>query len=162
MIYGTLLWMKTICFYVPGIPRGYTTTTYKGKFIRGGKDKSYENYVNYCKEVRISARKAGVDLPINTTKDSQWTVSTIAYFKDGRHPDPENIRKGVADALCYQEDKIKGSKKGNDKYCAGCFLPPRYDKDNPRVFVVVEKYDETDEHQSTTSLRNIETSFLER
>jgi len=153
--------MKTICFYVPGIPRGYTTTTYKGKFIRGGKDKSYENYVEYCKEVRDYARKAGVNLPLITAKKDEYCVSTIAYFKDGRHPDPENIRKGVADALCYKEDKIKGSKKGNDKYCGGSFLPPRYDKENPRVFVIVEKYDEADEDQATASLRKIEKQFLE-
>jgi len=88
------------------------------------------------------ARIAGIKLPLRSTKDRPLMIRTIAYFKDGIHPDPGNVQKGVCDALFYDDQKVLGKKtrKGDDKYTGGSFPPPRYDKENPRVVVIIEDY----------------------
>lgn len=75
-------------------------------------------------------------------------IRTISYFKNGVHADPGNVQKGVCDALFYDQEKAamaklkgkRGTAKGDDKYTGGSFPPPRYDKDNPRVIVIIEDY----------------------
>ena len=57
------------------------------------------------------------------------------------HADPENIRKGIADALCYNEKASKNKRKGKDKWIGGSFPPPRYDPAHPRVIVIIKTYD---------------------
>lgn len=133
-----------IRFVVPGKPRGYVATTYKSKFKRGfdaAAYKSYLRYAAYCKHVRRCARAAGVELPIVSGPQNPLLIKTIAYFKNGVHADPENIRKGIADALCYNEKGAKNSRKGKDKWIGGSFPPPRYDPDNPRVIVIIKSYE---------------------
>jgi hypothetical protein len=48
-----------------------------------------------------------------------------AYFRDGRHGDPDNVFKGIADSIY-----------GQDKYVAGC-VDFGYDRDNPRVVITI-------------------------
>jgi len=132
-----------IKFIVPGRPRGYVTTTYKSKFKRGFDKAAYTSYLKYsayCKHVRRCARAAGVQLPIVADAENPIVIKTTAYFKDGVHADPENIRKGVADALCYNEGAGKDKRKGKDKWAGGSFPPPRYDPENPRVIVIIKSY----------------------
>jgi len=64
------------------------------------------------------------------TRERPVSIYTRAFFADGRHPDPENVRKAIADALFYGQP-------GGDKYTGGAFCPPVYDKSNPRVEVVI-------------------------
>jgi hypothetical protein len=52
------------------------------------------------------------------------------YFKDKRHGDPDNVYKGILDALYRQ-----------DKYVAGC-VDFGYDRDNPRVLITILERDE--------------------
>ena len=49
------------------------------------------------------------------------------YFESGTHPDPENIRKGVVDALFPK----------GDKYVYGYHHFPQYDAAAPRVEIEV-------------------------
>ncbi len=88
------------------------------------------------KEVRRCAAEAGVPLPLAPTKDSPLIIKTIAYFKNGIHCDPENVRKAVSDALVYDPEK----KRGDDKYTGGIFPPPKYDKENPRTVIIIKSY----------------------
>ena len=123
-------------FIVYGDPVGYKTTTKRSKW-----SDRYKEYVNYKAKVQECARNAGMKLPLVATKDRQLMINTIAYFRDGRHPDPENINKGVRDALFYKEKSyFNKSRKGDDKHTGGHFVPPRYDKENPRVLVTVKDY----------------------
>jgi hypothetical protein len=119
------------------------TTTYKSKYRRGFDAAEYESYLkysDYCKHVRRCARASGIDLPIASGPDNPLMIRTVAYFKNGVHADPENIRKGVADALCYNESAGSNKRKGKDKWIGGSFVPPRYDEDNPRVIVTIKRY----------------------
>lgn len=121
-------------FEVPGDPRGYTTTTYRDK----GRSSRYQKYKEYCQRVREYASMAGVPIPLTANKDTQLMIKTFAYFRGGVHCDPENVRKGVCDALFY--DPLN-KKKGDDKWTAGFFPPPRYDEEEPRVVVVIKEYE---------------------
>lgn len=98
--------------------------------------------------VQRDARASGIKLPLIATKERPLMIRTISYFKNGVHPDPGNVQKGICDALFYDEEKaavakVRGKKstgKGDDKYTGGSFPPPRYDKSNPRVIVIIEDY----------------------
>lgn len=57
-------------------------------------------------------------------------IQTRAFFENGVHSDPENVHKGIVDALFYNPDK---KRRGSDKHTGGQFEPPLYDKANPRV-----------------------------
>lgn len=126
--------MTAYRFVVPGDPRGYTTTTYRDK----GRSNRYQKYKEYCRRVREFAAMAGVPIPLTADEDSPILIKTFAYFRNGNHCDPENVRKGVCDALFY--DPIS-KKKGNDKWTAGYFPPPRYDEEDPRVVVIIKEYE---------------------
>lgn len=136
-------------FEIPGDPVGYTTTTFKSKHA----DKRFQKYGNYCKEARRIARHHGLEIPLVATKDKPLLIKTIAYFRNGVHCDPGNVQKGITDALFYDENKIRMVKtkrgpkmktggKGDDKYTGGAFPPPRYDKKNPRVIVIIKPYNQ--------------------
>lgn len=140
--------MRKAKFTVPGPAVGYKTTTAKSKLY----NKGYKKYADYKKLVQLYAKASGIRLPLVATRDRPLMIRTVAYFSDGRHPDPENVNKGVRDALFYEEDAVvrkskKGVKityrkngKGNDKYTGGSFPPPLYDSKNPRVVVTIKDY----------------------
>ena len=139
--------MRSIRFTIPGKCRGYTTTNRNGP----KKSKAILAYWAYCKVVRLCASAAGIrPVPLVSTVDAPVMVFTRAYFADGVHADPENVHKGIKDALFYTK-KIKLPKGvqwiGNrpngtaDKYTGGFYLPPEYDKKNPRVDVIVRLFD---------------------
>jgi len=138
-------------FIVPGPPVGYVSTTGRSKWT-----KEYRKYGDYAKLVRSCARAAGIPIPLHATKENQLIIKTIAYFKNGVHCDPGNVQKGVADALFYDEEKAalakaarkagkkpqkgRGTGKGDDKQTGGVFPPPLYDKQNPRVVVIIKPH----------------------
>lgn len=129
---------------VPGIPVGFKTTTKRAKF-----SKDYAKYIAYKKLVQIHARMAGIKLPLKAVKDRPLMIRTVSYFKNGVHPDPGNVQKGVCDALFYKVNRQTGTiGKGDDKYTGGSFPPPRYDKGNPRVIVIIKDYEHKEEVKS--------------
>lgn len=129
--------MKKLKFVVPGPPVGFKSTTKRSKY-----NKAYQSYVEYKKTVQLYAKVSGLRLPLKATKDSQLMIRTVAYFKNGTHPDPENVNKGVRDALFYRQKDQRSSRstgKGDDKHTGGSFPPPRY-SDAPRVIVIIKDY----------------------
>ena len=142
--------MRSISFVVPGKCKGYTTTNRNGP-----KSKAILAYWEYCKAVRLCAAAAGVrPVPLVSTREAPIMIFTRAYFASGVHADPENIHKGIKDALFYSK-KIKlpkgvkwtGDKPNGtaDKYTGGAYLPPLYDKQNPRVEVLIRPFDQQED-----------------
>jgi len=117
-------------FVVPGDPVGYYAE---------GKQPNWKRrnaYVAYKRLVQAYAMTAGVHLPLRATAERPLLVHVVPYFASGVHCDPENVRKGVTDALFYAG---KGAKKGAaDKHTGGSFPWPLYDRERPRVEVVIE------------------------
>lgn len=124
-------------FEVPGNPCGYTTTTSRDKGI----SKRYRKYKDYCKRVREYASAAGVPIPLEADRDAPLFIKIKAYFRNGVHADVENVRKGCVDALFY--DPLS-KRKGNDKWVAGEFSLPLYDKEDPRLDIEIYLYETQD------------------
>ena len=116
-----------ISFTVPGHPVPFLVG------VRHQTKKRREAYGEFCDRVRMFARLAGVQ-DIEITPEAPLHFHTRAFFKDRNHGDPENIHKGVVDAICYT---AHGKSKKRDKYTGGAFSVPRYDKKEPRVEVVI-------------------------
>lgn len=119
-------------FEVPGQPVGYYT---RGKAPNW---KRYNKYVAFKQKVQEHAKTAGVALPLVATRGQPLFISTHSVFKNGVHSDPENVHKGVVDALFYDKDRKR--KGAGDKYTGGFFDPPRYDKLRPMVLVRIETH----------------------
>lgn len=129
---------------------GFKTTTKRSKF-----SEDYQKFVKYKVLVQWHARAAGIKLPLKATKNRPLMIRTVAYFKDGRHPDPGNVQKGVCDALFYKVKKAgakaKKTGKGDDKYTGGSFPPPFYDYDDPRVVIIIKDYEPRNETRTKKS-----------
>lgn len=121
--------MKEVRFTVPGSPVGYYAEGRKPNWTRKAAYIAYKRMVQFC------AVEAGLELPLKATPERPLIIDVVPYFSSGVHCDPENVRKGVSDALFYAGS---GQAKGNgDKYTGGSFPPPRYDQARPRVEVTV-------------------------
>lgn len=133
--------MKKYRFVVPGKAVGYVATTKRSKWT-----KEYRRFADYADKVRQFAERAGVPLPLYADEENQIIVKTIAYFQNRVHPDSPNVNKGVCDALFYDPlAKLLGRRKtgkGDDKHAGAIAPPPRYDKENPRVVVILKPYPE--------------------
>jgi len=115
---------ETCGFVIPGRPQGYTVMMRKGRFsVRA---KAYHKWQESVKEYALAAGWRWS----KATFERQIYVETDAYFPDKRGCDPENVRKGIVDALFP-------SKSGGDKYVHGRHAPYRVDALNPRVSVWV-------------------------
>ncbi len=132
--------MEPCRFIVPGKPLGYKTTTAKSKW-----SKEFRRYGEYCKYVRFCAMQAGVELPLFASEEFPIMLKTFAYFPNRVHCDPGNVTKGITDALFYDEMSYnlgtRRTKKGDDKYVGQFCPPPRYDKKNPHVVVIIKPYE---------------------
>lgn len=105
-----------------GNPIGYHRTT-QGSYWNAG-SKKYTQWKHYVVKAFCEATgRQSIEKPIEG-KVKQY-LHTFIYFKDRKHGDPDNIQKGIADAL-FQ----------NDKYVAGSY-DFDYDKENPRVEIQV-------------------------
>jgi hypothetical protein len=135
--------MQPTRFVVEGAASGYTTTNRAKKGQKHKVSKAILKYWAYCDRVRLRAKEAGLrKLPLQPSKEQPLMFFTRCYFKSGVHPDPENVHKGVKDALCYQ----RGGGTA-DKYTGGGYLPPEYDAQNPRVEVIVRPMKEKDKEE---------------
>lgn len=123
-------WSLTHRFVVWGAPGGYYTQGKRPNWTR------MRAYIAYKNLVQSTAMAHGVKLPLVATRDRPLKIHTVAYFQNGVHPDPENVRKGIVDALFYARGQPKGS---GDKHVGGSHEPPLYDKTAPRVEVIIEE-----------------------
>lgn len=121
--------MKRFEFIVPGKPVGYTThNRSKGRGHRASA--AVLKFWGYAEAVRLHAtRQTGVTFPLESSRDNPWFIFTLAIFASRVHADPENIHKGIKDALFYKA--VCG-----DKYTGGAYLPPLYHADNPCAYVI--------------------------
>lgn len=125
-------------FTIPGDPKGYYAQAGRLKWkmskqqrARAEKYRKWQGDVALC---YLAGRRWCTALipalPLEATKDRPLRIETVSYFRNGRHPDPENVHKGIVDALFRWS-------LGGDRHVGGTFRPPLYDKDNPRVEVLV-------------------------
>lgn len=113
-------------FTVYGPPVGYYAQGRAPNFRR------MNAYVAYKMHVQDIAA-THIPLPLVATKERPLHIVTWAYFVDGVHADPDNIHKGIKDALFWAP---KGAlRRGADKYTGGAYSRPLYDRDEPRVVV---------------------------
>jgi hypothetical protein len=122
---------RCIPFDVPGRPIGYYAMGAHPNWTR------MKEYHKFRDRVRMFANAAGLETPLRCTKEKPVIICTQAFFENGTHCDPENIRKGITDALFYTPKGSPLRKGSSDKYCFGAFDQPRYDKESPRVMVWV-------------------------
>lgn len=120
--------MSVFEFTIEGDPRGYYAS---GKVPNR---KRLNAYVAFKRHAQISARFAGLELPLTASKGAQLEITTRAYYRTGVHCDPENTHKGTVDALFWHPET---GKRGNDKHVGGHFSPPMYDPERPRVEVEI-------------------------
>lgn len=127
--------MRVLEFVVWAHPVGYTTTT------RGSKKSSVavRKYWRYCERVRMFAEEQGAKMPLESPPDDPWYIFTVAVFADGTHADPENIHKGIKDALFYKAEF-------GDKHTGGAYCEPLYSKENPCVVVMCVKKNEIEKY----------------
>ena len=136
-------------------PRKFTVSGEPLGYYAMGKTPNWERkrrYHAWCLRVRVAALQAGIALPLVATKGRPLWLKTLAFFRDGRHCDPENTHKGVKDALFYSgavkirnagaltisNGKSRKKPKGGDKYTGGAYAPPLYDPQNPRVEIEIK------------------------
>ena len=125
--------MNALRFTVCGPPVGYYA---EGKAPNQTRRR---RYVEWKRLVAVELwQQCGIRVPLLARKEHPLVVRTVTWFRNGRHADPENVHKGVKDALFYNA-------KGGDKYTGGSYDPPRYDPTNPRVDVFVTCGDITEE-----------------
>ncbi len=114
-------------FTVPGKPVGYYA---QGKYPNWKRKTEYTNYKRLVQQYALAIGIPGGRL--QASRDAPLLIHTRAYFASGVHCDSENAHKGIVDSLFYKQP-------GGDRWVGGSFLPPLYDKDNPRVEVTIER-----------------------
>jgi hypothetical protein len=109
---------KAVEFFVDGEPVGYTIA-----FQRNAP--RVKRYHQFCELVRFSALQAGLVLPIEATEAEPVYLYTQAVYGRRRFPDPENVHKGIKDALFYQRRlAIRG--RGDDRWTGGQYEAPAF------------------------------------
>ena len=106
----------------PTIPKlvGYYTNGKTPNFDRAREYSDWKDHVAKC---------APASLPV-ATRERPVRLDVWCYFPGGTHGDPENVRKGIVDALFKH-------RAGGDKYVYGYHHYPQYDREQPRVEVVI-------------------------
>lgn len=128
-------------FTIPGDPVGYISKPYANRksrrggpwwlYSRSGIAVKIRRYIAYANETVLRCKNECGRLPVPGTKTAQVRIDVFPVFANGVHPDPENVRKGIVDALYYD--------RGGDKYVWGLTGFARYDPDNPRVEVFIDE-----------------------
>jgi hypothetical protein len=112
--------MRVVEFFVEGEPVGYTIALQLWA-------PRVKRYHDFCELVRFSALQAGVDLPIVATEAAPVYLYTQAVFGRRRFPDPENVHKGIKDALFYaKRSGIRGRGRGDDRWTGGQYEAPAF------------------------------------
>lgn len=119
--------MRIVTFEIPGPPVGYTIQL--GRFANTKVKQKYREFKKLVQSL------APIQLPLVASREKPVIVETECFFVNGIHPDPENVHKGVKDALFWVKSGM--GKGAGDKYTGGHYEPPQYDKLNPRTIVTV-------------------------
>lgn len=108
-------------------PIGYTRTTQKSKWN--------ENSIKYEIWKRVVANTFLNECPnLRVPKRTKCKLEIMIYYKNDIKSDPDNVFKGIADAL--SDTKLEKRLYKNDNYITGSF-DFNYDKSNPRVLVSI-------------------------
>jgi hypothetical protein len=116
---------RVLKFTVPGKAVGYYTSGARPNWTR------LKSYRAYKQAVQWAAKAAGLRLPLMATEAAPVFVTTRLFCRSRVHHDPENVHKGIVDALFY-------GAKGGDKHVGGTFWPARYGE-REAVKVAVER-----------------------
>lgn len=104
---------------------GKTTRKLVGYYTKGARPNYARMNEYHDWKDHVRANVPG-ELP-SATKEQPVRLDVYCYFASGTHADPENVRKGIVDALF----------PGGDKFVFGYHHFPQYDPQNPRVEVEV-------------------------
>lgn len=104
---------------------GKTTPKLVGYYTKGARP-NYSRMNEYHDWKDHVRKSVAAELP-SATKEQPVRLDVYCYFPSGTHADPENVRKGIVDALF----------PGGDKYVYGYHHHPLYDAVNPRVEIEV-------------------------
>lgn len=104
---------------------GKTTRKLVGYYTKGARPNYARMNEYHDWKDHVRANVPG-ELP-SATKEQPVRLDVYCYFASGTHADPENVRKGIVDAL-YPK---------GDKFVFGYHHFPQYDPKNPRVEVEV-------------------------
>jgi len=115
--------------YSESNPVPYKRTTQKQKYVDSGY-KKYQAYKN--KIIKAFTEEVGYLPHKALSKNKKYFVDVVAYYKDKKHGDTDNVAKGVNDALF--------ASPLSDKYVAGTY-DYYYCKDNPRLCVRIREED---------------------
>ena len=108
-------------------PTPYKRTTQKQKFVC----KEYKKYQAYKSLIVAEFIKATGKQPHKILENkTKYYVDVVAYYKDKKHADTDNVAKGVNDALF--------ASPLSDKYIAGTY-DYYYDKENPRLCIRIRE-----------------------
>lgn len=121
---------------------GQTTPKLVGYYTKGARPNwtRMTEYHDWKDHVRTHVRD---QLP-QPTKDCPVRVDVTCYFPNGTHADPENVRKGIVDALF----------PGGDKHVYGYHHFPQYDPADPRVLVEITVTPHADTVESILTARS--------
>jgi len=115
--------------YSESNPVPYKRTTQKQKYVDAG----YKKYQEYKNEIVKAFTEEVGYLPHKAlSKNKKYFVDVVAYYKDKKHGDTDNVAKGVNDALF--------ASPLSDKYVAGTY-DYYYCKENPRLCVRIREED---------------------
>ena len=126
--------------YLASDVSGYETMTWRGRFNTRAR-----RYHRWCQKVRVCALASGfLKLPL-PSRDGSVQVDVVCWFPAKRHPEPENVRKGIVDALYYprwlpmrRKMVVELARVGHlDRFVYGRHGPAQYSTDHPRVEVRV-------------------------
>jgi hypothetical protein len=143
---------REVEFFIDGDPVGYTIAMAR-------RDPRVKRYHAYCERVRMVAMQGGVTLPIEATESTPVYVYTQAVFARRRFPDPENVHKGIKDALFYQRRlAIRG--RGDDRWTGGQYEAPAFAETPADVGVWVRLEWATDPKQLAADLVSDPLNFV--
>ncbi|HEY1037355.1 MAG TPA: hypothetical protein VGE62_02125 [Candidatus Paceibacterota bacterium] len=97
-----------------GNPIGYHRTTQGSYWNEGSRRyKSWKDYVvkAYAGKYAdmITAARNWDGKPISLEKNQKAYLHTYSYFANNARPDPDNVQKGIADALFVNDKNVSGS-----------------------------------------------------
>ena len=133
--------MTALTFIIPALLCGPLTKTKPGKvrkpdalrvvgYYTKGKRRDFSPRAKQYDawKTHVARQTQALALPV-TGPGRPVRVDVWCYFPSGIHPDPENVRKGIVDALY----------PGGDKFVFGYHHHPLYDKQQPRVLVEISE-----------------------
>ena len=124
--------MEEITFTVPGDPIGYLRMTQSQvRLLRIPRAKLYANMVPIVDRIReYEGYKTLVGLscppfPPDLIGAKKIYMNLDIFFRNGKHPDPDNVFKAFADALFKNDNRVAG------------FFDFFFNPENPRVEVKI-------------------------